>query len=667
MGTSKKEASGYGTAAGTAIGSIWGPAGAAVGGTLGGAVGGMLGSDPKPPSPVDLPPPQMPGGVSGTYGGWTIDPVTGRTVFYDNQANGGMTAEQYRNLQLKDQMLGGNSAGVDLQSQITQIQNLIQRLSGQGPNAPAGPQATDFLAKEWVNPDGTPKKPGVMDASKEMRERSDLFKVFEGQAAGRGYGKGSTLEQFTRWISDAYRNNIQAQVSEFENAKKTSTGNQQTSGEALQAAQTKLQSLMSLQGGQAPGDNPIMNYLNQRNTSPNAPDYRSMFDDPNVEKMQGETDYYQGKSRENIDFDALRAQLGLGADPGIPDAKAFNAQMLSQYGGALGGERMNQIGDYDSSKLGSWLAAQDRIAGNASASNLRSAEAAAAKRGLLGSSINDSSRLDAQMALQDQLVGNAAKTYSMDAQDRNNWFNQRFAVDQHNSDVARTAAQGKLSLNQSGFGNELAAKQLYEQIMGNRQGMNTSEQQRAFNNMMASLGQRTALDQREIDNGRYEQGLDRQNFADRMGFLGYLSGSQGQGLQAELGRAGVQQGQNQLGAQVGLTTTGWGNDYNIANAAQQNAYNMGQFNTGQAGQAQQSNNWNTLAGALGQYGGQLWGSQPSTTPATTAPDMGNLPTGNNPPVSYTPPQTPNNYPSMFAGPTYSTVKPPSNVDYWMPK
>lgn len=631
MGTSKAQASGYGTAAGTAIGSIWGPAGAAVGGALGGAVGGMLGSDPKAPPPVDLPPPQLPGGVSNQYNGWTVDPVTGRVVYYDNTANGGMTADQYRNMQLKDMMLGGNSAGQDLQSQIAQVQQLIARLQGQGPGGTSGPKASDFLPKEWTNEDGTPKKPGEIDYQSELANRSGLFKAFEAQVGGKGYGKGSTLEQFKAWVQDAYRNNIQAKVTQYENAQKTATGNAQTSGEGLQAAQTRLQTLMGLQQGGGPNaNNPIMNFLNQRNMTSGNPDYEAQFkdkyNDPFIGKMAGEADYYLGKSHDNINFADLASQLGMGADPGIPDAKKFTADMLSQYGGAMGGERMAPIGEYDSSKLGSWLAGQNRVAENQSASAMRSADDLASKRGLLGSSVNDSSRLNAEMALQDRLAGNAAQTYSMDAADRNNWFNQKFAVDQHNSDVARLGAQGKASLASQGFGNEMAAKQLYEQILGNRFGMNTSEQQRAVQNMLATLNQRTALDQRRIDNTRYDvsqqQGLDRQNYLDRMGLLGYLSQSQGQNFNQTMGQQQMGQSQNQLGAQIGLTTTGWNNDYNIANAAQQNAYNMGQFNQGQAQHAQDMNNWNTMAGALGQYGSSLWGS--NGTPSYDRTGTGNF-------------------------------------------
>lgn len=604
-----------GAAAGTAIMPGWGTA---IGAVVGGLGGYLSGDDPTAPRPVDLPPPQLPGGVVGQYGGWTIDPVTGRAVFYDNTANGGMTAENYRAMQLKDAMLGGNSAGSDLAAQIAQAQQLVDRLKGQGPGAATGPKASDFLPKEWVGEDGKPKTPGEIDYNSEMSSRSALFKTFEAQVAGKGYGKGSTLDQFRAWVKDAYRNNIEAKATQYANALKTSSGNQQTVGQGLDAAQLRLQTLMDIQknGGSAAdvANNPILNFLNQRNMQPGDPGYEARFKDkyadPNIAKMQGEADLYLDKSHQNINFDDLARQLGLGADPGIPDAKKFNADLMAKYSGRMGGERMAPIGAYDSSKLGGWLSAQDRIAQNQSASQIRSADNLAAKRGLLGSSINDSSKLDAQMALQDMLVGNAAKTYSMDAADRNNWFNQKFAIDQHNSDVAKTGAQATASLAQSGFGNELAAKQMFEQMMGSRLNMNSSEQQRAFQNLLAALNQRTALDQRSIDNTRYdvnrEQGLDQQNFANRMGLLGYLDASKGQNFNQTMGQNQMAMGQYQLGANVGLTTTGWNNDYNIANAAQQNAYNSGLFQQQQAQSAQMANNWNTLAAALGQ-GAAQWG------------------------------------------------------------
>lgn len=672
MGTTKAQASGYGTAAGTAIGSIWGPAGAAVGGALGGAVGGMLGQDPKAPMPVALPPPAMPGGASGLYQGWTIDPVTGRVVYYDKSLEGQYNPEEYRNQQLRDQLLGGNTAQSSLQAQIAAAQQLVERLSKSSDPAVSGPKATDFVGKEWVNEDGSFKKPGSVNISKEMGSNSDLYKRFLGDTKGGDYGSGSLQEKFSRWVSDAYKNNIEALDKQYENALKTAKGNTQTTGEGLDAAKLRLQQLMDIQkSGGGNLDNPLMNYLNRRNTGP-APDYNAQFadkyKDPWTGKMSDEADYQLGKSKQNINFDDLARQLGMGSsDPGIPDAKKFTADMLAKYGGAMGGERMDPLGAYDSSKLAQWRAAQDRVAQNQGASNLRSAEAMAAKRGLLGSSINDSSRLDAEMALQDALVGNAARTYSMDAQDQANWFNRKFQIDQHNSDVARQGAQGQASLAASGFGNEMAAKQLYESILGNRFGMNNSEQQRAFANMMAALGQRTALDQRSIDNTRYdighEEALDQQNFANRMGLLQYLSGDQAQSFNQEMGRNTAGMGQNQMGATVGLTTTGWQNDYNIANAAQQNAYNMGQFNQGQASSAADANRWNTLASALGQYGGSF-GSQPTANDTAAVNRIQNtyensqVPAANNPTYNPSTMYTPAPMP-----PQYQLAKPPAQSSY----
>jgi hypothetical protein len=156
-----------------------------------------------------------------------------------------------------------------------------------------------------------------------------------------------------------------------------------------------------------------------------------------------------------------------------------------------------------------------------------------------------------------------------------------------------------------------------------------------------------------------------------MGLLGYLSGDQSQQFQQQMGRNAAGMQQNQMGAQVGMTTTGWQNDYNVANAAQQNAYNWGQFNANQASQATQANNWNALAAALGQYGYRAYGSQqPTANDYSAVNNITNAYQNSRVPASGSPSYDPSTMPSapyqgqyagggMFSGPVYQLAKPPS--------
>jgi len=642
MANGQGQAALQGAAQGASAGAAFGPWGAAIGGVVGGAAGYLSGGTKEPPAPVYAPPPQLPGGASGQYGGYYIDPVTKRVVFLDNQSNAGNLADSVRNRTLKDMVLGGgNTAQADLEDQIKAQQQLIERLKNPQAGANAKPSAADYLSPEWVNPDGTPKKPSSVDYQSEMANRSDLFKTFETQVKGKGYGGGSTEEQFKRWVQDAYTQNIQGKVAQMENDQKTWKGNSATTGEGLDAATRRLETLLGLKNQSAEtqagfADNPLMKYLNQRNQTGN-PDYETKFADPWTGKMGDEAQRYLDASHQKADlsaFDNLKVGGGSDADPGMPQ---WDSTMSATYAGAAGGNTMTPMGDYHG-KSGDFIRNLNRMAEKNGASNLRLADEQAARRGMIGGS-SDIARFAAMQGVDDQVAANLAQGYGLDLNEQSNWFNQKFSIDQHNSDVAKQAAQARLDAMSGDFSKQMAAKQFYEQLrqqaFGNEAtkfGLNQSEQQRNYANMMGTLGQRTALDQRSIDNRRAEEGLDRQNFGDRLGLLSYLDNQSNTQFQQGIQGAGVTNQQAGLGGQQGFRATGDLNAWNAQNAALQNQSNLAKWQQGINGQAGAANAMGQAAqgmgyafGSQGGSNGGLFGSNTGSTGfAAGGNSMGNV-------------------------------------------
>ena len=361
-----------------------------------------------------------------------------------------------------------------------------------------------------------------------------------------------------------------------------------------------------------------------------------------------------------MDTSALDTKIGA-TDPGLPDAKATNKSILEDaikrmgsgtdidalLNGDLGGERIATLGNYDGGKIGAFINNLNRKSENTSRSNQMLAQDQGARRGLISGSQGDLARLLSQQALDDSTSANAAQGMQLDEQAKNNWNNQQFQINSHNSDVARLGAQAKLSgsfqnqnalqsqaallaqIQGQGFDREMQSKGMYntmqqQNFMNQLQklGYSATEAQRLFTNANTATNQNTALNQRSIDNVRTEQGLDEKNYQDRMGMLGFLQQQQqqafGNGMsQQQMGLAQSNQGnqvnQNQQGLQYGAQ---------MANAASQNAYNGAVY---QQGINQSAQNQQTMQGALA-LGAQGYMNYAAAPPATTT--GGTMPTSN---------------------------------------
>lgn len=675
-----------GAASGAAAGSALGPWGMAAGAVIGGVGGLLSGDDPAAPTYQPAPPPTTPGGTSSQYGGMQIDPVTGRVIYTDNTSNGYGQASQYQNELMRQMLLGGNGAQIGLGDQIKTQQAELARLQamltpGAGGAKPIPSQfqgiqpyldpATGDLAEFTRDPDG-------IKAGKYGEAGRKIYDEFMQSTQG-SYGKGG----FNAWLKDNINRNVQPQLTSYKKTQEVQGGNSQITQQAIQAAQQRLDNLLQIQksGDQTQADfakNPLMNYLNQRNMSPDKPDYMKQFADPNTQIMQDTFQKYLGKVDENVDSTAFK--IAGATDPGMPDVAATNAKLMASLSGgaALGGERMAPVGDYDS-KVGAFVNNLNRVAERNYASQAGLDAQNQARRGLMGGT-SDISRLAMQQALEDNKAANAAQGYTMDANDRDKWFQQKFAVDAHNSDVTRLGSQAEAQRLQSILaqtsGNEFAAKQLYNQMQNQAWQNNQTYQNTNFNNAMTSLNQRTNLDQRTINNARTEEGLDNQNFQNRMNLLGYLQGADQQQWSQGIGNSQMGLSQQGLGYQATSGVSGNTNNWNAANTAGQNAQNM-------AGWQQQINDSAAQQQAFGQAmqgigsaaGSQGWFdySQPqqqqvgalnpngTTTPTNPASNVPKTQTGTSGPIDFS---------LALAGPQTvpqqtPTYKPPAGSSGWL--
>lgn len=242
----------------------WAMTAVSVGTAAYGAVNAHQGNGPAPQAP-QLAAPMYPGSVSTGYGGWTIDPVTGRQVYSQNQDISGSASSQFRNQALQSLMLGqgGSGAMQDLEAKIQAAQAQVDRYKTGGTNAGNPIALTDFLKDpNWVGADGKAINP----SSATPENAPGLYKQFQTLTAAHNGTYGSGGNDFARWAQDAYNAGPKAKIEEYQNALKTGKGNDQTNQEALTNAQTQLDQLMQLKQNSASTvsglqNNPLQQYL----------------------------------------------------------------------------------------------------------------------------------------------------------------------------------------------------------------------------------------------------------------------------------------------------------------------------------------------------------------------------------------------------------------------
>ena len=647
-----------GAATGAAAGSAAGPWGALIGGVAGGIGGLLQGDDPSIPSPIEAREPYMPGGTSGPFGGAYFDPNTRSTQFSEYDFDPSQMGQGLTNQMLYNLLMGQGNEGMlgDLDFQAKSLMQQIQRLQDQQSGASAiGKQQTlaqlldPSTASNFLDEKGNPINLADHAALAANPRLWSEFQRLTGGQYGRSKAGGGLLggitsaiskgtlpgesgsykdpgDNFSRWINDIIKQQgTEAKIKTAQQTIETNKGNADQRDQALKALQNKLdyitQTKERVTGGLGEG-NPLLDYLDRRQGS--GPTEKRDYTNPWTAKTDEEAEYYRNKARQGLD------PAFWVSEEGIPDAEALQAEIEAVLTGAggngLGGERMAGIGDYDGSQAGNFVNALNRTAGRSMASNRRFGEDTLARRGLLGGSAGEAERLADELGFEDVRAANLARGYEMDQADRQRWFERRFAVDQHNSEVARLGAQGDVekarmlaSAKQGGFQNKMSIKDLLARIKQQNFGNTQQAQGQNFDDFMAMLQQNTALGQNTINNERYderyENDLDRQDFSDRMALLNMVTGQQQRATDNRFQGAAVTNQQAWMGNQNSQWFGNANNSRDASNAALQNQFNMGGF---QQAMNQSAQDQNTLEqGMLGiGYGmGDYWSRKRQPPPA----------------------------------------------------
>lgn len=591
-----------GAAAGTAIMPGWGTA---IGAVVGGAAGLLSGDDPSAPKAPNLVGPQYPGSVSTAYGGWTIDPVTGRQVYSQNADIAGSAQSRFRNSAMQSIMLGqgGQGATADLDAQIAAIQEQIARYQ-RGGTSTAGDnkiQPSDFVkSPSFLNSDGS-----IMSGTAaEFNANKTLNDEFIKQTGGH-YGKGPG--DFLRWAKDAYQNaGIDAKLKEYNNALKTGKGNDQTTGDALANAQAQLAQLTKLKessAGTIAGlqNNPLQKYLDNSGSKMYGPGANQGPNgaQPTGYSWDGSQTPFNMQSDSNMPWinDQLakdRAQML--QDPTLPfstssdwspNGGAAGMNGFALAGSHAGGQEKIQANALDpnggamlSRSLASKAAQQFRA-------NLLMQQNQAAARGMSNSSSADIAG-----------AGNALNLANMSNEALYQGSAYQQALNDSNFSQKAAAQAGNNAANQQAFGNYLGLGNAQLAIDNTRYGRQNNEftLQQALKDKwraqaLQSLGVKNTQEDRVYNRSALadatSRGQDLTQFHSNLEGLGYLSGQNAQSLQAELGRGSqytqqVGQGQGvgmtMGGAQTAQQTAQAGLNFQAQNAQYQNAIQQSQAN-----------------------------------------------------------------------------------------
>jgi hypothetical protein len=576
----------------------FGPWGALIGGVAGGAMGYLSGDDPYQRIPY-LQAPDSPGGVLGDYGGMMRDPVTG-LVTYTNNNFSGANSDLMRNRYLQDRLMGGTGAGAtnDLDAQIMFQQSIIDRYMNPKATTNKGVTAADYVDPKFLNP-----KTGKIWDDSTPEGHAALRQLFEAEVPSLKYKGKSKANSMGFWLTDRMQEQT-TKYKEFEAANKANTGNAQISDEALKAAQSRLAQLKQSKeqfGQQTPGlqDNPFLKYLDKERD----PRYQQ---DVDRWRGQADKDYEQMQKKAELPFNT-------GDDYGVagfdkygkstdPDAFNFNAALnRGTYAGPTQGEYV----DFDL-KGGRTLEESLRraAANNMQAQNLATDELSA-RRGLLSSAMNEVGRAgnaarlgDAQanaqlmgMNMTNDLTGRQNQVGAMRFQDQFNAALEKARTGQWSAN-AQMQREGDLFNRAKGIDDTRYARQ------NNEYGLQQELQDRWRNNALQSLGVQGGLEDRM-------QGLDRQNFADRMGFSQFLEGQANNAFNQEMQRN--QMTMNQGGQGMGINMNMAGQNVN-RNMAQQQMENSAMNSANQMASNRSAGNqqmWGNLI-STGMQGYQNW-------------------------------------------------------------
>lgn len=586
--------SGEGQAVGSIAGSFFGPAGTMIGGALGGAVGGMITSGHNPGPPPDLQAPVSPGGVIGDYGGVMRDPYTGLITYTNNDIGVG-NQDIMRNSYLQDILMGGTGAGAtsDLDSQIQFQQMLIDRLSNPKSSGSANLDLSKYLPKGWVDDKGN-----ILDISNpnNIPRTSPVYQEFQQQTHG-NYGSKNPDISFAKWIQDVYKRNVQPKLADFENAKKAVSGNEVVGGEALKAAQLKLQQLQGARqnftGSQAGvANNPMLQYLNKERD----PRYQQ---DINRWRGQADKDYAQMQQKADLPFHT-------GDDWGIagfdaagnrlnPDGSKYDAS-ADYKGGLYNGPDSGDYQMLDAQSAGALGDVLSRQAATTFQNANIGRDQNMANRGLLSSSVNEVARAGDVARLADAQANarlGGLNAYNDVIGANNKTSAQRFQ-DQFNAAMARAQtgqwqAQMKGNDTNSLFNRASSIDQTRYGRQNNEFNLRNQLEQQWRSNALQSLGVQGGLEDRN-------QGLDRQNYLDRMGFSNFLTGQSQQAFANDMARRGLTLNQTGQGLGVNMNMAGQQTSQNVANQQMQNSFANAQDQQAASRNQANSQMWGNLIG-----------------------------------------------------------------------
>ena len=583
-----------GAATGAAAGaSVGGPWGALIGGVAGGIGGLLQGSDPTAPNYQPGAPPAIPGGTSGQYGGVYYDPTTGSTQNLSYNFDPTTMGNQIQNQSLYNQLMGQGNSGMtnNLDFQAQSIQQQLARLQAQN-SGTAGVGSQKSLAdvlgpgsEAWIGPDGKSIDPADREA---LMKNGKLQEAFQAGTGGHYGSGGSAQDAYFRWVQDAYKQ-VAPKIQQWQQSQDVNVGNSDQRNQAIQSLQNQLDYINKAKTQSASGqdaNNPMMNFLNQRNQIPGGTDYAAQAAGKYVDPMQAQiaaaaqaqlaksgvdTNTTLGKTpaelgvpdakavtaQELANFDANKANLGgerianaapYAPNPLAPDTKSVTAQELANFNalkGGLGGTMMDKVGAYDPSKV---QAANDRLANltaqySGGLGGERMADPGAYNPANVGDFINSLNRQAQRSNVSNQALAqeNAARRGVLggSSAEVSRLANEQALQDQ----LANNASQG-YSLGQADKNNWLAQKFAIDS--------HNSDVTRL--GAQANLAAQSGLGQQQFNN---EQAAQQQWFNQNFGVNQFNSGVTQQGAQ------------NQISGLNNILQSGVTNDLNAANLDQQ--------------------------------------------------------------------------------------------------
>ena len=573
--------------------------------------------------PQALPGPTSPGGINTDMGGWWRDPYTGMV----NQTNWSFDptgmGQQLDASMMWNQFMGRDNSNQlnDLNWQIQQLQQNLERLSNPQTGANRATQADDFGVGRFIGEDG--KLQDISDTNAIWDGRINtpagraLIEQFRKDTGG-NYG-GTGPKGFGKWVRDFYQRSLQPKFEEYKKTSATQEGNQQVNQRAIQDLQNQIGYLTQQRDrvtNYQASENPMSKYLTDL-----GPEWKTK---DNTNPWADEWGTLTGKKIAGADDDPWADMERFGLVGGGTSAEARLQALLSgqpQTPDYIDPNRL-RAPEFDGTQAARLADAMNWRASEEFKNQGQAAEATAARRGMLNSSVldmQDASRLESLVGSQKDAALKAAMLRDQ-LQSSNFGQQAQAAASYQNAVSANNAARNAFDANRfqgigllnsignQNYGNWLQGKnQNFQQAMvALDQANKMRSEDRSFDLQDYQIGQsrnQTGY-QRAADMWNRLQGLTQQGFQNRMTQQGANTQAAGTFLPANMQMAD------------------WQNQSNLGNVQMQNAWQMGnQQRQAAADNANQQGWWNlagTMAGAMGNY----YANRPSGGGSGGNPNMG---------------------------------------------